>query len=87
VSPQITYAAIPPVMPQVPVMPQGVPMMPQGVQVMPVGGMQAGAPTYLPMGGMQPVYSPYPTTVSSTGMAHILPTLSVPTVTTMPPST
>lgn len=67
--------------------PQGVPMMPQGVQVMPMGGMQAGAPTYLPLGGMQPVYSPYPTTVSSTGVAHILPTLSVPTVTTMPPST
>lgn len=70
----ITYAAIPP-----PVMPQ--------LPMMPMGSMPAPAPTYLPMGGVQPLYTPYTTTVASTGVPHVIPTVGVPTVTTTQPLT
>lgn len=73
-SPQFTYAPIPaPVMPQVP--------------MMPLAGVPAGAPTYLPMGGMQPMYTPYPAAMTTPGVPpHMMPAMGVPTVaTTQPP--
>lgn len=99
VSPQITYAAVPQVVPQVPqvvpqvtqmlpqvpqVVPQVTQMMPQ-VPVMPIRSMPAAAPTYLPVGGVQPMYTPYTTTVASPGMAQLMPTYGVPTVSTTHP--
>lgn len=66
---KMTYAAIPPVMPQLPLMPLG----------------NVPAPQYLPMGGMQPVYTSYTGPIASTGMPHVIPTLAVPPVTTTQP--
>lgn len=70
---QFTYASIPPVMPQVP--------------VMPLGGVPAAAPTYLPMGGIQPMYTPYPSAMATPGVPHMVTTVGVPTVTTTQPPT
>lgn len=66
---KMTYAAIPPVMQQLPLMPLG----------------NVPAPQYLPMGGMQPVYTSYTGPIASTGMPHVIPTLAVPPVTTTQP--
>ena len=73
IAPPISYAPMPPVMPQLP--------------MMPLGSIPATAPTYLPMGGTQPMYTPYTTTMASTGVPHVIPTIGLPTVTTTQPPT
>lgn len=71
----MTYATIPPVMPQVPLMPLGNVPAPQYLPMGGMGGMQG-------MQGMQPVYTSYTAPIASTGMPHVIPTLAVPPVTT-----
>ncbi|XP_078366164.1 epidermal growth factor receptor kinase substrate 8-like isoform X2 [Oculina patagonica] len=74
VPPQFTYAQMPPVMPQVP--------------VMPLAGVPTGAPTYLSMGGLQPMYTPYPTAMAQPGVAHMVPSMTLPpgVIPTQPPT-
>lgn len=66
--PQFTYAQMPPVMPQMP--------------VMPLAGVPTGAPAYLPMGGLQPMYTPYPT-MAQPGVTHMVPTMGMNPMTPM----
>lgn len=73
VPPQYTYAQIPPVMPQMP--------------VMPLAGVTTGASAYLPMGGLQPVYSAYPGAMAQPGVTHMVPSMGLPSVApTQPPT-
>lgn len=76
ISPQFTYAQLPPVVPQMPV-----PQMP----VMPIAGVPTGPPAYLPMGGLQPMYTPYPTARAQPGVTHVVPSVSMPSVSVTPP--
>lgn len=71
--PQFTYPQIPPVMPQMP--------------VMPLAGVPTGAPTYLPMGGLQPMYTTYPTAMAQPGATHMVPSMAMTGVPpTQPPT-
>lgn len=70
---QYTYSQIPPVMPQMP--------------VMPLAGVGTGAPAYLPMGGLQPMYSAYPGAMTQPGVTHMVPSMGVPSLApTQPPT-
>ena len=62
--PQFTYAQIPPVIPQMP--------------VMPLSGVPTGAPAYLPMGGLQSTYTPYPAAMAQPGVTHMVPSMTMP---------
>lgn len=73
VPPQYTYAQIPPVMPQMP--------------VMPLAGVTTGASAYLPMGGLQPVYSAYPGAMAQPGVTHMVPSMGLPSVAPAQPPT
>ncbi|PFX30566.1 Epidermal growth factor receptor kinase substrate 8 [Stylophora pistillata] len=70
---QYTYSQIPPVMPQMP--------------VMPLAGVGTGAPAYLPMGGLRPMYSAYPGAMTQPGVTHMVPSMGVPSLApTQPPT-
>ena len=73
IPPPLAYAQMPPTMPQVP--------------VMPIAGVPTGAPTYLPMGGLPPMYTTYPTAMAQPGVTHMVPSMGVPSVTPMQPPT
>ena len=63
---------------------QVAPMVPQ-VPMLPLGGVSVGASPYLPMGGLQPMYTAYPTAMGQPNLTPVVSSLGVPPVTSQPP--
>ena len=91
ITPQFTYAQIPPVVPQIPpvvpqippVVPQIPPVVPQ-MPVMPIAGVPTGGSAYLPVGGLQPMYTSYPAAIAPPGVTHVVPSVTMPSLSVRP---
>lgn len=77
ITPQFTYAQIPPVVPQIP------PVVPQ-MPVMPIAGVPTGGSAYLPVGGLQPMYTSYPAAIAQPGVTHVVPSVTMPSLSVTP---
>ena len=84
ITPQFTYTQIPPVVPQIPsVVPQIPPVVPQ-MPVMPIAGVPTGGSAYLPVGGLQPMYTSYPAAIAQPGVTHVVPSVTMPSLSVTP---
>lgn len=68
IPPQFTYAQLPSVVPQMPV----------------IAGVPTGGPAYLPVGGLQPMYTPYPAAIAQPGVTHVVPSVGMPSLSVTP---